>query len=104
RPSGTAGAGAPQRESHAAQIGEQARRVHPVAADVEIAVIALAGAAVDRPAGPEGMRRSRPQFADVVVIAGATLVGQLRRRAEAHAQSRRQCPRAQALLLSAAMD
>src|SRR3982750_2890519 len=50
RPARPAGAGAPQREGDSAKVGEQPRGVHAVASDVEVAVIALARAAVHRPA------------------------------------------------------
>ena len=58
RPPRSAGAGRAERESDVAQVGDQPRGIEPVAADVEVAAIALLGAAVERPAGPK--RRPAP--------------------------------------------
>src|SRR5438309_5645866 len=59
-PTRPAGAGGAERKCDPTEIGEQPRRVDAVAADVEIAVIAALGAAVDRPAGPERFHCRRP--------------------------------------------
>ena len=58
RPARAAGAGRAQREGDVAHVGDQPRTVEAVAADVEIAVIALVGAAVDRPSWSECCERN----------------------------------------------
>ena len=55
-----AGAGAAEAEGDVPQLGEQTRGVETVAAEVEVAVIALLGAAIDGPARAQGLERHRP--------------------------------------------
>ena len=69
RPARAAGAGGAERESDVAQVAEQARGVEAVAADVEIAVVALLGAAVERPVRPERLPGGGPQPFDMIAVA-----------------------------------
>src|SRR5579864_3322685 len=74
------------------------------AADVQIPMIAVAGASVDRPAGSQGVDRRLPQFLHVIIVAGLSFIGEFRSSSEADAQFGRQCPGPQAPLPSAAVD
>src|SRR3954447_6855398 len=51
-PARAAGASTAERESAPSKGGEQPSRIHSVTPDVEIAVVTVRGAAVDRPARP----------------------------------------------------
>src|SRR4051794_33525989 len=77
RPPRAARAGRPERKGDVAQVGDQACSVEPFAADVEVAVETMRGAAVDRPARSKRMNRRLPQLLDMVVIARLALVGEL---------------------------
>ncbi len=85
-PSRSAGAGRAERESYVAQIGDQPRAISPVAADVEVPVITAVKAAVDGPFGTERVAGRDGELADMVLVAGRALPGELRRRAETDAQ------------------
>src|SRR5438067_193884 len=85
RPPRTARAGGTQRERDAAKVGEQARGVHTIAADVEIALIPALHIAVDRPGRAKRLQRRSPKPLNMVVVAVATLGRELGRGPEADA-------------------
>src|SRR4051812_25117536 len=76
RPARAAGAGAAEGKGDASKVGEQPSRVDSVAPDVEIAVITVRGAAVDRPARSQRLGCGRPQPLNMVVVAVGPLSSQ----------------------------
>src|SRR5881394_3652989 len=104
RPSGTAGAGTPERKGDAAEVGEKPRRIHPVAANIEVAIIAMGRAAVHRPALAERSVRRCPELVHIIIVAVTALGGELRCGAEANAQLGRQRSRTHSPLLPSAVD
>ncbi len=104
RPSRPAGTGRTGRKGDVAQIGHQPRDVEPLAADVEIAVIALVARAVERPVAIEMPQRRTEQLLGMGVIRPETLLGEPRRHAETGAQSGRKRARSSRRLLPAAVQ
>src|SRR3954452_7552212 len=104
RPARAAGASGAQRKSDPAQVGEQARGIHTVAADVEIPLVAALNTAVDRPARAERLHRRGPEMLNMIIVAVCALGGELGGGAEPDAQRRRQRARAHPPLLAAAVD
>src|SRR5436305_12587552 len=97
-------AGGTQRECYAAKVGEQARGIDAIAADVEIALVPAIHIAVDRPGRAERLQRRSPKPLNMVVVAIATLARELGRGPEADAQRGRQGSGAHAPLLPPAMN
>ncbi len=64
-------------------VGEDPRRIEPFAADIEIAVITMRGAAVNYPPGAERAGSRLPQPLHVIVVAACAGLRELRRGAEA---------------------
>src|SRR4051812_45661186 len=71
------GAGGTQRESDTAQIGKEPRSINVITADVEIALVPALHIAVDRPGRAERLQRRSPEPLNMVVVAIATLAGEL---------------------------
>src|SRR4051812_13994651 len=101
-PARSAGAGGAGGEGYTADIRDQPCRVQALGADIEIAVIAFVGAAVDRPAA-QLRSRAIPEMYDMGRILVAPFPGERRCGTEAGAERRAEGSRADAGLLRAAM-
>src|SRR5258708_18664796 len=95
RPPRATGAGAAQRKRNIAQVRNEPRRIDPVAANVEVAMVTVCSATVDDPTVPERLCCRLPQPLNVVIVTRPALIAQAGRPPETDAQRARQGPRAQ---------
>ena len=95
-PAGPAGAGRAGGESNLADFGDQAGGIGPFGTDVEIAVVAPVGGAVERPIGAENVPGRRPEPFDMGMVLLRAFGEQPRRLAQSDAKRGRQGARTDA--------
>src|SRR5215203_5232152 len=104
RAAGATGTGAAERECDIPAVRDEPRAIHAIPPNVEIAEIAVAGAAVDNPVRTKRPSGNRPQLQHMIEVARGAIAGDLRRCAEAYAKSRRERTGPEALLLPTTVD